>query len=176
MTLLGAVAAHLRARGTGFALIGAGALAVHGVARSTRDLDLLVLDRPCLAPAYWEPLERAGIRVVIREGGLDDPLAGVVRLARDGSSPIDVIVAQARWQQRVIDDAMATVVEGAEVPVATRVDLILLKLYAGGPQDAWDVQQLLDTPDRATIEAEVTRCLDTLPADARRLWTRVLEG
>jgi hypothetical protein len=40
MTALAAVAAHLRAAGTRFALIGAGALAVHGVTRSTRDLDL----------------------------------------------------------------------------------------------------------------------------------------
>jgi predicted nucleotidyltransferase len=176
MTLLAAVGAHLQARGSRFALIGAGALAVHGVTRSTRDLDLLTLDRGCLSPPYWQPLERAGMRVVIREGSPEDPLAGVVRIAGAGGAVIDIVVARAGWQRRAVEDATTVHIEGAEVPVASRVDLILLKLYAGGPQDAWDVRLLLDAPDRTDLEAHVTRRLDALPADARRLWARILEG
>lgn len=176
MSLLAQVAAHLRARGTRFALIGAGALAVHGITRSTRDLDLLTLDRRCLSPPYWEALERAGIRAVVREGGADDPLAGVVRIAGADGALVDIVVAKAPWQQRAVDDATPVHIEGTDVPVAPRVDLILLKLYAGGPQDGWDVQQLLDAPDRADVEAEVARRLAALPPDARRLWTRILQA
>jgi hypothetical protein len=31
---------------------------------------------------------------------------------------------------------------------AVKHHVILLKLYAGGPQDAWDIEQLLGGPDR----------------------------
>lgn len=67
----------LRERGTPFALIGAAGMAAHGVSRSTLDLDLLVIDRECLRPAYWEPVRAAGVEVSLRPGDDDDPLAGV---------------------------------------------------------------------------------------------------
>jgi hypothetical protein len=41
LTLLGPVAARLGVEGIAFAVIGATAMAVHGVARSTLDVDLL---------------------------------------------------------------------------------------------------------------------------------------
>jgi hypothetical protein len=44
LSLLGAVAAELRRRGAAFAVVGAGALAVHGVVRATGDVNLLALD------------------------------------------------------------------------------------------------------------------------------------
>lgn len=61
----------------------------------------------------------------------------------------------------------------AVVGVARAADLILLKLFAGGPQDAWDVTQLLAVPDRSALVAEVEAALPALPEDARQLWRRV---
>jgi hypothetical protein len=49
------------------------------------------------------------------------------------------------------------------VPVATAGDLIALKLYAGGPQDAWDVEHLLQTGDRAALGAASRRCCRRCP-------------
>lgn len=54
----------------------------------------------------------------------------------------------------------------------TAADLVLLKLYAGGPQDAWDVDQLLDAVP--TIETDVTAALPALPTSCARLWRRIL--
>ena len=56
----------------------------------------------------------------------------------------------------------------------TPADLILLKLYANGPQDAWDVEQLLASGDRAGLVAAVEAALPALPEDSRRLWARVV--
>lgn len=64
-------------------------------------------------------------------------------------------------------------IEGVDVPVAAPADLILLKLYAGGPQDAWDIEQLLGGPDRAQLVAEVEAALRPLPAECHQLWERV---
>ncbi|MBL0278437.1 MAG: hypothetical protein IPQ24_20605 [Anaeromyxobacter sp.] len=58
--LLEEVSRHLSGRGVRHALIGAGALAVHGVSRSTFDLDLLVTDQAVLQAAFWAELAAAG--------------------------------------------------------------------------------------------------------------------
>ena len=59
-------------------------MAVRGVSRSTRDVDLLVVDPECLSPVTWEALRREGIVVSIRRGDAEDPLAGAVRLTGPG--------------------------------------------------------------------------------------------
>ena len=64
-------------------------------------------------------------------------------------------------------------VEGVPVPVASRPDLILLKLYAGGPQDAWDIEQLLACEERSAVIREVERHLEALPEECRALWARL---
>jgi len=149
-------------------------MAVHGVSRATRDLDLLVTSTACLDPATWATLEREGARVSIRRGDADDPLAGAVRITAAGESPVDLIVGRSGWQASAIERATVRTIEGLAVPVAAASDLILLKLYAGGPQDAWDVEQLLDSGDRAALLASVGAALALLPEDSRRLWARVV--
>jgi predicted nucleotidyltransferase len=164
--------AVLREREIPFAMIGAAAMAVHGVARATRDLDLLTRDARSLLPATWAALERQRITVDIRIGDADDPLAGVVRFA-EGIAAVDVVIGRAGWQAAIVERAVSRVIEGVNVPVAGAADLITLKLYAGSSQDLWDVQQLLDVGDRATLIAQVEPMLASLPEDARRLWARV---
>lgn len=176
MSLLARAATHLRQQGSGFAVIGAAALAVHGVARSTQDLDLLVADRRCLEPAYWAPMRAAGVQVAVHRGDEADPLAGVVRLEAAGQPRLDVVVGKPRWHAEVIERAVTARVEGVEVPAARAADLILLKLYAGGPQDAWDITQLLSAGGGVALAAEVEGRLRDLPPDARGLWARITQA
>ncbi len=143
---------------------------------STQDLDLLVTDRRCLDSAYWGPVRAAHVEVVIHRGDETDPLAGVARLRAAGEPPLDVVVGKPRWHSEVIERAVPAQVEGIEVPAARAADLILLKLYAGGPQDAWDITQLLTSPDRSLLAAEVNARVRDLPPDARALWTRIIEA
>jgi hypothetical protein len=156
--------------------VGVADLAVHGVSRATRDVDLLVTDPVCLAESTWTTLREAGVAVTIRPGDADDPLAGVVRLAAAGDAPVDLIVGNTCWQARVLERATPQAVLDVVAPVAGVADLILLKLYAAGPQDAWDIVQLLEVADRAALVAEVEAGLPALPEDARRLWARVVES
>jgi hypothetical protein len=87
----------LEERGARPALIGAMALAVHGIGRSTQDVDVLVLDRSVLGADVWKGLSASGAAVEIRRGDGDDPLAGVVRLSRPGEAAVDVIVGKEGW-------------------------------------------------------------------------------
>ena len=83
---------------------------------------------------------------------------------------------EAEWHRDVVDRAEPIGPASRAIPVARVPDLILLKLYAGGPQDAWDILQLVGhLPDPLTV-AEVERGLSLLPPDARDLWRRIRSG
>jgi hypothetical protein len=174
VTLLAQVSAVLDAHGVVHAVIGAAALAVHGVTRASADLDVLATDARCLDPGWWTPLGASGATVDIRRGDPSDPLAGVVRLALADEAPVDVIVGRARWQEDILRRAARITLPEVAVRVAGAADLVLLKLYAGGPQDAWDVDQLLDAVPG--IEPEVEARLAQLPADCTALWQRIVGG
>lgn len=153
----------------GFALIGASAMAIHGVSRATLDIDLLVTDARVLSASFWEGL-RLSVAPDIRAGDADDPLAGVVRLCADGDRDVDVVVGRGEWNAEVIVRADAATFGGVIVPAVRPADLILLKLYAGGSQDRWDIEQLLAGPDRVELVREVETRLPLLPARSTRLW------
>jgi predicted nucleotidyltransferase len=170
--LLDAVAAHLRHRDVPHALIGAAALALHGVSRSTFDQDLLVVDERVLADSFWRDFE-PGARVEIRRGDRDDPLAGVVRLQAGDERDVDLVVGRSGWQREMLDRA-EPIVEGVGLAVVRAADLILLKLYAGGSQDRWDIEQLLALDQARTIRQEVERRLPALPDRSATLWRRLV--
>jgi hypothetical protein len=172
MSLLSQVAETLDAAGIRNALIGAMALAAYGVNRATADIDLLTIDAVCLKSDFWSDLKSRGIDIRIRKGDLTDPLAGVVRCGAPGESPLDVVVGKFAWQRKVLDRAEPL----GELRVVRAADLILLKLYAGGPQDAWDIQQLLLAPARDLWVEEVEPRLADLPTRCSELWSKLLAG
>ena len=132
MTLLAEVVSVLDARGSRHAMIGATALAVLGSSRSTQDLDLLTTDRGVLKASCWTGLEARGTDVEVRIGDISDPLVGVVRITRHEARPVDVIVGEAPWQDRVIAEASVYSIAGSEVRVVDGVGLILLKRTRAG--------------------------------------------
>lgn len=149
------------------ALIGASALAARGVARSTFDIDLMTTDTRVLRPDLWHALSADGIHVDIRRGDADDPLGGVVRIDTADERPVDVILGKQAWQQRAV--ARAEQVAGGP-PVVLARDLVLLKLYAGGPQDLWDVRELLRQPESVQLAGDVGTDLVELPEEMRLRW------
>jgi len=173
MSLLADVVRVLRQGETRFALIGAAAMAVRGVSRATVDVDLLTLDAGVLHDDVWKEFTARGTAVRILKGDLDDPLAGSVRLAEDDEI-VDVVIGRWDWQREIVEAAETLSVGPASLPVAAPAGLILLKLHAGGPKDAWDVESLLEVVgDRREIERAVDETLPRLPAEGRKLWARL---
>jgi hypothetical protein len=171
MTLSDRVVAILNDAGVAHALIGAAALAAAGVARSTLDLDLLTVDARVLDPMFWSGLRQTGARVDVRRGDADDPLAGVIRATQAHDRPVDVIVGRHAWQQRAIDRAQTL---SSGLRVALPRDIVLLKLFAGGTQDKWDIRQLLDAGDSSQLVADVDAELGDLPRSASSIWAEIL--
>jgi hypothetical protein len=172
LKLLQRVSALLARHRIDHAVIGAAALAAHGVARATVDLDLLAIDPACLEARIWEELRSTGVHVEIRHGDEQDPLGGVVRFAAADERTVDLIVGKHAWQRELLARSTPMRMGGSAIPVVRAADLILLKLYAGGPQDAWDVDQLLDLD--LMLAAEVEERLGALPAECAELWRRIL--
>jgi hypothetical protein len=174
LSLLARVVAVLERAGVPHALIGAAALAAHGVSRSTVDLDLLVAQTACLDPRLWAGLQGEGVAVEVRRGDADDPLAGVVRFSAANDRPVDLVIGRAAWQRAALARAKTGWAAGATLPILRAADLILLKLFAGGPQDAWDIDQLLAASDLPALVAEIEPHLSELPATAAALWKKLL--
>ena len=175
MSLFEQVVSVLEHSQIGHCLIGAAAMAAHGVPRSTLDLDLLTIDRRTLEESLWVPLREAGTRVQVRRGDSEDPLAGAVRFCAADERTVDLIVGRFSWQGSIVERALPLSILGIQIAVAEPADVVLLKLYAGGSQDRWDIQQLL----AAQLSEEVTECVEErlarLPSECADLW-RELQG
>jgi predicted nucleotidyltransferase len=171
--LLQEVTGTLRDGAVPFALIGAAALAAHGVARASLDLDLLVVDQRVLDLRFWRELSNRAVAVDVRRGDPDDPLAGVVRCGSGTPRPVDVVVGRHGWQRDAIARARRITIEAIELPVVNAVDFVLLKLFAGGTQDELDIRQLLSTRDGEAIAAGVDTALQVLPVSAQQLWNHL---
>lgn len=173
MSLLAQIVAALGNASVQFAVIGASAMTLHGINRATIDVDLFTVDPATLEQSFWSELEQ-NVDVDVRRGDLSDPLAGVVRFTGSAERAVDLVVGKFSWQKEIIQRAVPSRFAGLEVPVARAADLILLKLYAGGPQDAWDIHQLLTHPSREELIGEVELHLGKLPEECFELWGKII--
>lgn len=156
------------------ALIGATALAIHGVSRATADVDLLVDDPRVLDRDLWTSLHDHGASARILRGDPDDPLLGAVRITSPDERSIDIVIVAGSWVRTVLGEANTFAFAATDVPVASASSLILLKLYAGGPKDAWDISALLDSVDDPdSLRAEVDARIESIPAECGQLWARL---
>ena len=165
------VIAYLESQGVACALIGGVALSVHGIARATLDVDLLVADPAVLQREFWGAATALGT-AEIRRGDAEDPLAGVVRFARR-REPVDVLVGRGAWTRKILARRQHVRLERATLPVVERADLVVLKLFAGGPQDLLDVKLLVAADTGGRLAALVESRLREAPPSVRRTWKRM---
>lgn len=166
------VSAVLQSRHLGHALIGAVALAFHGVTRATLDVDFLATDRRVFELPWSEDLRLRSADV--RKGESDDPLAGVIRLTSTAGSQVGIVVGKWDWEAAVLTRTVRVRLAGADVPLASLADLVLLKVAAGGYGDLSDAALLLAT-DRAQIIGQLETLESSLPESLRRELRKFLE-
>jgi hypothetical protein len=134
----------LRAAGVEFLIVGAHALAAHGVVRSTGDLDVLV-----------RPTDENSIRVFAALRSFGAPLAAHGITAADfaragtvyqlGLPPrrIDILtlISGVTFEQ-ALADSMSVAVGGVEFRVPNRAALLVNKRASGRPKDLEDARRL----------------------------------
>jgi hypothetical protein len=132
----------LYAEGAEFLLVGAYALAAHGLPRATGDMDIWVRCSEENAGRVWRALQRFGAPLT---GLTSDDLRTPDLVLQIGVAPrrIDILTAidgvqfDEAWPERQVVE-----VEGLTIPVMGRAHLIQNKKAAGRPQDLADVAWL----------------------------------
>ncbi|MHB8416709.1 MAG: hypothetical protein ACYDCL_01445 [Myxococcales bacterium] len=160
------VPAFLEARQIPCCLIGATALAAHGLARYTADVDFLALDGRVLSEAFWQDFPE---RPEVRTGDAADPLRGLVRWSPAEGFQIDLVVGKGHAARYAVETSEVDPAVGCRL--AMPLALVLLKLEAGSPQDRYDIlglvraqRELNGAPWLAGLDGEVAR----LSPEARR--------
>lgn len=147
-----------------YALIGGFAVSAWGVPRATHDIDFVVAvgssDPKALATFLGGRYEA---------GGPDDPLRGVIHASIEVESEavaLQLIIFSSPLTEVIFRHIQTLTIINRAVPVVSWQILVLLKLYAGGPQDLLDVQQILKVrrpqPDDLLQIAETAESLGIL--------------
>ena len=125
-----------------FVLVGAYALAVHGVPRATGDIDIFIRPDPengknvyaCLAE-FGAPLESVSIEDFSNPGVIFQ--IGVAPRRIDILTTIDAVSFQ-----EAIKDALVIDIEGLKIPVLSKSNLIKNKESTGRAKDKIDAETL----------------------------------
>lgn len=136
----------LSAAGAEFLVVGAHALAAHGVARATGDLDLWVRASAENAERVWEALEQFG--APLHDLTIDDLARpdvvfqiGVVPQRIDLLTSITGVTFDDAWANR-----MHVEIDELEVPVLGRSELVRNKRAVGRTRDLADIEELGEDP------------------------------
>lgn len=141
--LLPDVVARLQSVGMDYAVIGAMALAFHGVIRASLDVDLLLFPKPSAEPPIENAFAGSGYTVERRDGDVDDPIPALIRLRDGHANQVDLLLGLRRLDPGAASRTVTAEHQGTPLRFIGLEDLAAMKLYAGGPQDVEDVRQLL---------------------------------
>lgn len=133
--------------GVRYLVVGAHALAAHGIPRATGDLDLHIHATTENASLVFEALAQFGAPLEeVSTEDLSNPgtvyQIGVAPNRIDILTLIDGISFDEAWENRIEIE-----VDGIKVPIISREDLIKNKLAVGRPQDLADVERLKEMDD-----------------------------
>ena len=138
-------------------VIGATALAVRGLPRMTRDLDVAVMIDD--GAAAIGALRRAGLRATTPTGTADDPEPMVIFVDPKTEVEVDLLIAAGDPEAAAIDQATLATVFGARAPVATLEDLLLLYLYSNQPKHVGDFAAIVQSERADLARTERTLAL-----------------
>ncbi len=134
-----------------YALIGAVALAVRGLPRMTRDLDVVVVIEDAFAAL--DSLQEAGFRSIapVVRGQEPEPM---YVLKDRGGNEVDLLVAAGEPESTVVAEAPKATAFGVRAPVATLEHLVLMYLYSNQPRHLADLARIVTETgvDLAAVE------------------------
>ena len=131
------------ASGVRYCLIGAAALAVRGLPRMTRDLDIVVLNED--GARAIQALRKSQL-VASTPTGTDDALESmIVFIDPKTQVDVDLLLAEGDPEARAISDSTRASLFGVDAPVATLEHLLLLYLYSNQPKHLGDFAAIVQS-------------------------------
>jgi len=138
-------------------VIGATALAVRGLPRMTRDLDVVVMVDD--AAVAIDALRSAGLRATTPTGTAEDPEPMIVFVDPRTRVEVDLLIAAGDPEVTAIEQASKATVFGTRAPVATLESLLLLYLYSNQPKHLGDFAAIVQSRRADLARAERTLAL-----------------
>lgn len=151
----------LRREAIDYAVIGAFALAAHGVVRASTDVDVLLFTTPQRLTKLRTRFQRAGFDTELRHGEADDPIPAMLILSDRHNNKVELLGGLRGMDPAIFSRTVEVPFMGVSVRIVGREDFIAMKCFAGGPQDILDAQS-------AYHSAQGPVDLDLLRAVARR--------
>jgi hypothetical protein len=130
----------LRGEQLDYAVIGALALAVHGVVRASTDADALLCVPVDRLKQLEMPFRASGLHTVLHRGDLEDPVRGMLVLTDKYGNQVDLLGGLKGLDPQIFSRTLQVPFAGASLQVAGREDFIAMKCFAGGPQDLLDAR------------------------------------
>jgi len=164
--LLGDLRDAFEPLGARWYLFGAQAAILHGAARLSADVDVTVRLGDIPLGSLLEALDARGFdpRVGSPERFADETRI-LPLLHRASRMPVDLVLAGPGLEERFLARAELRDIEGVAVPLASREDLVVMKVLAGRPKDLEDVAAVVAGPEldldylRATL-GELEQAID----------------
>ena len=146
----------LQEAGVRFLIVGAHALAVHGVPRATGDLDVFVSPDPENAARLMHALEEFGAPLASHGVSQQDfEKQGTVYQMGLPPRRIDLMTSISGVDfDEAETSAAETEIEGIKLPILGREELLKNKLAAGRPKDLLDAKLLEDGANAARSNGE----------------------
>ena len=120
-----------------YVVVGASALAVRGLPRMTRDIDVVVL-----ADDAIDALEKAGFSSVAPVHRDEEPEAMYVLMDRH-ENELDLLVSHAEPESTIVNEAKPAAIFGVRAPVASLEHLLLMYLYSNQPKHLGDFARIV---------------------------------
>jgi hypothetical protein len=143
--LLFDVVRALNERGIPYAVIGAMAVSVHGVVRASVDADAVVSVALSGLRALGNDLAAEGLIIEFREGDVFDPIPAMLIVSDRHDNRVDLLMSLRGLDADIYERAIEVQLPEYEYPlrIASKEDVIAMKLFAGGPLDLLDAKRLV---------------------------------
>jgi hypothetical protein len=141
--LLGGLGDAFALLGVRWYLFGAQAAILHGAARLSADVDVTARLGEVSLGSLLAAVEARGFEPRVESPERFAEETRVLPLVHRASQlPVDVVLAGPGLEERFLARAELREIEGIAVPLASREDLVVMKLLAGRPKDLEDVAAL----------------------------------
>ena len=130
----------LRRENVDYAIIGALALAVHGVIRATTDAEVLLFTNPGRLANLEETFRQAGFNTELHTPEPGDPVSGMLVLSDNFGNQVELLGGLHNMDPDIFTRTMKVPFRGEILRVVRREDFIAMKCFAGGPQDIHDAE------------------------------------
>jgi len=136
------------------AVIGAMALAFHGVIRASLDADALLFLEGRSVESLADEFRKSGFMVEVRIGDVDDPIPALIVLQDSHENRVDLLAGLRNLDSKAASRTVPSDFEGVPLRFIGIEDLIAMKLFAGSQKDLDDARQAMAV-SRASLDVSL---------------------